>query len=111
VNDDFDLEARLRHYHPAGPSLDLRDRVLGPVRGGGAGIWWELAAAAVLLAIGLGVNQLSGRITRRITADLEPVRAPDERLLDALADTLGGGAEARVSAEAWMDLETREETP
>jgi hypothetical protein len=105
---DEDIDARLRLFRPVSPPDDLRDRVLGRAQGGGSRIGWELAAAAALLAVGLGLNQLSNRITHRIAVDLAPVRAGDERRLAALAESLGGGAAGRAAAEAWIELDAQQ---
>ena len=111
--DEHGIEARLRRFRPAGPPPALRERVLvasttSPRR---VTLWLEIAAAAALMATGLGLNQLSGQIARRIGADLASVHAANEAQLDALAESLGGGVAGRAAAEIWIEPEAPEQLP
>ena len=120
--EDHEVEERLRRYRPAGPppntvrsvrlqadqgpdsrSVRLqadRDTELEADRGAGRGrMWWQLAAAVVLLIATLSLHVATGRIDRRIAVLTAPARAGDEKRLDDLARELGGDRTARAIAE------------
>ncbi len=101
MDDDLEIEARLRAFRPAGPPETLRERVLTGAGRRHAGVWWEVAAAVALILAGTALNQLSARANRRIGMVLAPVVAAHEHRVEALALVLGGDAPARAAAESW----------
>lgn len=94
MNDDPELERRLRGFRPSDPSAALRERVLSTTVARRA--WpWAAAAAALLvsaLTLRLAMQQEVGRI------DLGPDRTA--AMVDNLTEALGGDQTARNLAES-----------
>ena len=70
-DEDKDVEALLRRYPPAVASAALRERVMRSAINGpraGTAVWWQLAAAAVLIVIGTGFQVATARIDRTLAA-------------------------------------------
>jgi hypothetical protein len=88
-------EDLLRKYRPVGPPGDLRARLLVPEQ-----VAWPWAvAAAALLALTVGLHAATGSRARGEYAALgDPF--PFDLRVAMIADTLGGGEDAR--RRAWL---------
>jgi hypothetical protein len=69
IEEDKNLEEWLRRFRPAGPSPGLRQRIMREASAGReAWLWWQLSAAAALLAIATALQSATGRIDRQLTS-------------------------------------------
>ena len=115
MTDDREIEERLRRYRPVGPPAELRQNVFGRVRlqadqgrdsrrvrlqPDRSGVWWELAAAAVLFATALLLQSATARVDHRIVLVTAPAHEADEKRMDDLVRELGGDPSARILAGA-----------
>jgi len=108
--EDERVEERLRAYHPAAPSPELRERVVLVVLHvrGVLGVRGQLAAAAALLVAALLFHSATERIDRRIAGAPAAMSDADQQALDDLAYQLGDDANARLMARVIL-LRDRQE--
>jgi len=92
---ELEPERLLQRYRPAGPSADLRGRIIGEYRAARAWPW--AAAAAALLAVTLTLRAGAGA---QVTNAYVPTADAREAAIEELTGQLGGTAEARALAEA-----------
>jgi hypothetical protein len=106
---DPEIEDLLRRYRPAGPSSDLRARILGDTTPVGR-TWPWAVAAAVLLAATLYLHAASNRLA--VGAGIDVSADSKSTAIIALSEMLGGGPSARTAAELTIAVDTiRTETP
>ena len=91
--EDDELESLLRRYEPAGPPASLRSRVIAAsVRG--PRTWPWAVAAAALVASTVWLHDTTERTVNAQTMDSAVTPA-----VNVLADLMGGGDEARLTAQ------------
>jgi hypothetical protein len=90
--DDDKVRELLARFRPAGPPVELRERVLGTAATPSSAWPWA-AAAAALFAVTLGLHATADRSIASVAMPI----APDS--VDALTEAMGGTDEARRAAE------------
>lgn len=95
MNDD-EIERLLQQYAPVGPPDRLRHRIVA-ASVDSRRAWPWLVAAGVLLCVTIGAQVASVRVHRDIAALMRPEIA--DSALTELEEALGGGPEARQTAE------------
>lgn len=92
---DSDIEDLLRKYRPAGPPVEMRQRILATVRV--PRIWPWASAAAALLVMALTLRLAAGNLAAGAPMNVEPPTSA--RIVEDLTTMLGGDTNARELAE------------
>lgn len=116
LEDPRQLEQQLQRYRPAGPSAELRERVIGSIAAvrlkpdATNGIWWQIAAAFILLAAGTVLHTATAKADRQIAAAIGPTRSVEDARIEELTRVLGEDANAWLIAQAMLAREVERTT-